>query len=283
VPLLSAVGAALKALGGATVGIEEDSLTLAQGKALRKATGRKFDLVSTNDLAGGLRAVKDTLEVATIRRVARLICKVFDKVIGLVRPGIRESELAAEIEYQMRRMGAEGPSFDTIVASGPRSALPHARPTSRKLGKNELVIMDMGAILDGYCSDLTRTVFIGKVPKRVAGWYRAVWEAHQAARMAVQPGNSCEGVDAAARAALANLGLERYFTHSTGHGIGLEIHEGPRLAKGQKAPLAAGNVITIEPGIYVEGTGGIRIEDDVLVTLQGHEVLTKMCGELLQL
>lgn len=282
-PLLAAAGARLRACGPHRAAIEADVLTLAQAAVLRKAAGSKVRLTPTSGEVLNLRAVKQESEVTAIRAAAKLICEVFEAILPKIRPGIRENQLAAEIEYEMRRRGASGPSFETIVASGPRAALPHARPTSRALRRGELVILDMGAILGSYCSDLTRTVYLGKAPGKVRGWYAAVWEAHRAARAAIMPGVECGLIDRAARESLRRARLERYFTHSTGHGIGLEIHENPRLAKGQTTKLAAGNVVTIEPGIYIEGVGGIRIEDDVLVTPQGPEVLTKMCEELLQL
>lgn len=281
--LLKAVGERLRAAGSGAVAFEADHLSVSHKALLRASAGRKRKLVATSGLVETERERKDRGEINQIRAAARLICDVFDKILALVRPGIRETDLAAEIEYQMRKLGASGPSFETIVASGPRSALPHARPTARRLRKNELVVLDMGAILGGYCSDLTRTVYLGRAPERVRGWYRGVWEAHQAARAAVRPGARTGDVDEAARAVLRSRGLDRYFTHSTGHGIGLEIHEGPRLARGQAAELQIGNVLTIEPGVYVAGAGGIRIEDDIVVTARGAEVLTRMCGELLQL
>ena len=282
-PLLAAAGARLRACGPHRAAIEADVLTLAQGAVLRKAAGPKVRLTPTSGEVLNLRAIKQESEVTAIRAAAKLICEVFEAILPKIRPGIRENQLAAEIEYEMRRCGASGPSFETIVASGPRAALPHARPTTRALRRGELVILDMGAILGGYCSDLTRTVYLGKAPGKVRGWHAAVWGAHRAARAALMPGVECGLIDHAARESLRRARLERYFIHSTGHGIGLEIHENPRLAKGQTTKLAAGNVVTIEPGIYIEGVGGIRIEDDVLVTPQGPEVLTKMCEELLQL
>lgn len=281
--LLKGVGAQLEMLGRARVWVEADSLTLAQLHALKDSSGARIRFQETRGTVEKWRAMKDEAEILAHRRAAKLICGVFDAILRHVRPGVRETELAAEIEYQMRKMGAAGPSFDTIVASGPRSALPHARPTSRRLRRNELVLLDMGAILGGYCSDMTRTVYLGRAPERIRGWYRGVWEAHQAALAAVRPGVTGAEVDRAARSVLQKCRLEQYFVHSTGHGIGLEIHEAPRLAKGQTSPLLRGNVITIEPGIYLHGVGGIRIEDDVVVTRRGSEVLTSMCGDLLQL
>jgi Xaa-Pro aminopeptidase len=161
--------------------------------------------------------------------------------------------------------------------------LPHARPTDRRIGKNELVVLDLGAILRRYCSDLTRTVFVGRAPARVKRWYRAVQDAHAAACDALRPGVRAEDVDRAARRVLERYKLGRYFVHSTGHGLGLEIHEAPRLGRGQGARLEAGTVVTIEPGVYIEGVGGIRIEDDAWVTPSGSELLTTLSRDLLEL
>jgi Xaa-Pro aminopeptidase len=230
-----------------------------------------------------LRSIKSPEEVARIRRAAKLISRVFVETLPLVKPGVREIELAAEIEFRIKQLGASGSSFETIVASGKRSALPHARPTAKRLRKNELVVFDQGAILADYCSDLTRTVFLGRAPSRIRMWYQAVGEAQAAAREALRPGATTGSVDAAARGVLAGYGLERYFSHSLGHGIGLEIHEDPRLAKGQERRVEAGQVVTLEPGVYVEGVGGIRIEDDVAVHARGNEVLTNAPRELLEL
>ena len=218
-----------------------------------------------------------------MRKAAILAGEVLEGALKLLRPGITEIEIAAEIEYQMKKRGATGPSFETIVASGKRSALPHARPTSKCLRKNELVVLDLGVILGHYCSDITRTVHLGRPSNRIRGWYRAVQEASQAATAAVQAGVTCGEVDAAARGILQKYGLADYFVHSTGHGLGLEVHEAPRVARGQAIRLEAGNVITIEPGVYVEGVGGIRIEDDVAVSVQGSEVLTRITRDLIEL
>jgi Xaa-Pro aminopeptidase len=188
-----------------------------------------------------------------------------------------------EIEYQMRNRGASGPAFETIVASGPRAARPHARPTAKRLRKNELVVLDLGVILGHYCSDMTRTVYLGRAPRRIRGWYQAVREAQSAGVAAVEAGITCSEVDSAARKVLMTAGLEEHFVHSTGHGLGLEIHEQPRVARGQQVRLQAGNVITIEPGVYVEGTGGIRIEDAVAVRSTGNEVLTRVGRDLIEI
>ena len=219
-----------------------------------------------------LRMVKSAGEIERIRRSVKLNSRAFEQVAARVRPGMKESGLAAELEYRMRRLGAEKPAFETIVAGGVRSALPHAQPTAAAL--EGLVVVDMGAFVEGYASDMTRMLFIGSPNARVKRAYQAVLEAQLAALDAVRPGVTAGRVDDVARAALRAYGLDRAFVHSTGHGLGLEIHEPPRLGKGEKTRLRAGMVITVEPGVYIQGWGGIRIEDTVVVTERGCEVLT---------
>jgi len=282
-PLQEAVGAFLKTRGRQTVAVAPANLSLANWKVLRKAAGAQVKWGAVDGLVESLRAVKDAGEVERIREAARVGSEVMEEAMSLVRPGVSELEIAAEIGYLMRRKGASGESFEAIVAAGPRSALPHARPTARKIGRNELVVLDLGAILRRYCSDLTRTVHVGKASARTRKWYQAVLDAQHAAIGALKAGVTCGAVDAAARNLLQRQGLARYFVHSTGHGIGLEIHEGPRIARDQKTRLEAGNVVTIEPGVYVEGAGGIRIEDDALVTPRGAEILTTTARELIEL
>jgi Xaa-Pro aminopeptidase len=218
-----------------------------------------------------------------MRKAAAVGVEVLSRAIKLLKPGVREIEIAAEIEYQMRRRGASGPAFQSIVAFGARSAHPHARPTEQRLRRNELVVLDLGVILGHYCSDITRTVFVGRAPARIRRWYRAVQEAQAAAVAAARTGIRCEDVDAAARGVLARYQLDHYFVHSTGHGLGLEVHEEPRVARGQKTVLVPGNVITIEPGVYVPGVGGIRIEDDVAVHADGPEVLTRVPRDFIEI
>jgi len=282
-PLLEAVGRHLQGRKRQRVAVSPARLTLGGWKSLRKAAGNGLKWVAIDGLVENLRAVKDVEEIERIRDAARLGSEVMREAIGLIRPGVTELDIAAEIGYRMRRKGASGESFEAIVAAGPRSALPHARPTARQIGKNELVVLDLGAILRRYCSDLTRTVHVGKASSRVRGWYHAVLEAQGAAREALKSGVTCGAIDAAARNVLKQKGLGRYFVHSTGHGIGLEIHEDPRVARDQKTVLEQGNVVTLEPGVYVEGVGGIRIEDDALVTARGCEILTTTSREFLEL
>ncbi len=282
-PLLGAVGQRLRKTGRARVAFEPSRLSVAQRGELGRAAGRKIRWVRLANVVEDLRAVKDAEEIARIGRAARLGSEVFAEILPLVRPGMRELELAAEIEYRMRRRGAGGAAFETIVASGARAALPHARPTEKRLGKNELVVLDLGAILAHYCCDLTRTVYVGRAPARVRRWYEAVRQAQAAAREALRAGVAAGTVDAAARRVLKGFRLEHRFVHSAGHGLGLEVHEEPRLARGQTKLIQAGNVVTLEPGVYVEGVGGIRIEDDVVVLADRTEVLTSASREFLEL
>jgi Xaa-Pro aminopeptidase len=289
--LLAAAGAHLRRSASLVAGHEASHLTFEQLQQLRKTAGRKVQWRPTRNLVECLRAVKDSTELSLMKNAAALGCRVFEDVLPLIRPGIREFELAAEIEYRMRLLGAEGPAFETIVAYGERSALPHAQPTARKLRKNELVVLDLGAILRHYCCDLTRTVFVGKAPARIRGWYEAVLQAQGAALQALRSGETAGQVDEAARSVLrrhrlspnGTARLDKFFTHSTGHGLGIEVHEAPRLAAGQKQVLQISNVVTLEPGIYVQGVGGIRIEDDAVVTAGKAKLLTTARRDFLEL
>jgi Xaa-Pro aminopeptidase len=262
---------------------EDDRVTVAQLGSLRRRAGSAVRFRGARGRVEALRAVKDAQEISLMRDAAALGSAVMAEVIGTLRLGISESEVAAQIDHLLRRGGASGSSFETIVASGARTAWPHARPSGKALGKNELVVLDLGAILRGYSSDLTRTVYLGRAPREIRRWYSAVVHAQEAARGVIRAGVTAGEVDAAARGTLHRAGLGRFFVHSTGHGLGLEVHEGPRLARGQKEVLQAGNVVTVEPGIYVPGRGGIRIEDDVLVLEKGAETLTTAARDLLEI
>ena len=282
-PIFEAVGEYLRKKGKTNVAISPSRVTLSAWKTLKKASGKNVKWVNVDGAVDQLRAVKDAFEIDRLRESARLGSEVMEEAMAMVRPGISELDIAAEIGYRMRRKGASGESFEAIVAAGPRSALPHARPTERRIGKNELVVLDLGAILRHYCSDLTRTVYVGRAPAQVRQWYNAVLEAQTAARSVLRAGVTAGAVDSAARNVLQGLGLAKYFVHSTGHGLGLEIHEDPRIARGQKRIMQAGTVITLEPGIYMEGVGGIRIEDEALITARGCEILTTAPRQLLEL
>ena len=280
--LLGCVGAFLKARGG-RVGFDPAQLSVGQFRLLRRAAGRRLAWVAASGYVEARRARKEQQEIVQMRAAATLAGDVLMAALKLLQPGVREWEVATEIEYQMRLRGAGKPAFETIVAFGERSAYPHARPTAKRLKKNELVVLDLGAILAHYCSDITRTVFVGQAPARIRRWHRAVQEARSAAVAAVKAGVTCADVDAAARRVLAGYKLERYFVHSTGHGLGLEVHEEPRVARGQKQQLVPGNVITIEPGVYIPNIGGIRIEDDVAVLAGGAEILSSAPRELIEI
>jgi Xaa-Pro aminopeptidase len=260
------------------VWFDPDHTTVADLALMRSAvSGKKrrgFFVAQEAPLVSALRMVKDASERKQMEEAAQLGCSLFEAMLPRMESGVTEMAVAAELEFLARGMGAEGMSFETIVASGARSALPHGHATQAKLPRKGFVTLDFGVILKGYCSDMTRTVHLGKARGEERSAYDAVLEAQQAAVDAVGPGVSCGAVDEAARGVLRKAGLAKYFTHSTGHGVGLEIHEQPRIAAGQQAQLEPGMVITIEPGVYLPGKFGIRIEDMVVVTDQGRRVLT---------
>jgi Xaa-Pro aminopeptidase len=258
-------------------GFDAAHTTVAALETMRKAVGtamRRGMFVAVPPVVARMREVKDADEITRMRAAARVGCDLFDGMLSYLESGLTEAEVAATLEYAARLAGAEGMSFDTIVASGERSALPHGRATKVTLPKRGFVTLDFGVILDGYCSDMTRTVHMGKAMPGERDVYDSVLEAQEAAVAAVASGVTAGEVDEAARSVLRRVKLDRYFSHSTGHGVGLEIHEGPRLAAKQTQVLEQGMVVTIEPGVYMPGRFGVRIEDMVLVTASGGEVLT---------
>ena len=263
-------------------------------KSLPAPVRRSFFVVA-DGLVGRIRQVKDKDEIERMRKAAAVGCGLFSAVLQYLVPGVEETQVAAELEFMARLAGVDAMSFETIVASGERSALPHGRATAAKLPTHGFVTLDFGVLLHGYCSDMTRTVHLGRPSEREWDVYHSVLEAQQAAIAAVSPGVRCGDVDEAARSVLRKAGLEKEFSHSTGHGVGLEIHEGPRIAAKQEQVLEPGMVVTIEPGAYLSSGAalknrrpgsrskkghpvakafGVRIEDMVLVTKSGHEVLT---------
>jgi len=243
-------------------------------KAALPAKLRRSFFVAMRGLVAGLREVKDEIEQERMREAAALGCRLFDQVLELVVPGATEFEIALALEYMARSEGAEGMSFETIVAGGARSALPHGRATSAKIPRRGFVVMDFGVVLHGYCSDMTRTVHMGAARKDEFEVYEAVLAAQEAGVAAAKAGVTAGEIDNATRSVLVQAGLAEWFTHSTGHGVGLEVHEAPRLGKTQTQRLKAGMVVTIEPGVYLPGKFGVRIEDTVLVTGEGCEILT---------
>jgi Xaa-Pro aminopeptidase len=282
-PLIHSLAAWIRRLRLRRIGFDPAQLSYALFQQLDRELPEAARLVPAGGLVENRRMVKSAEEISRIRRSAETASRAFQETLPLIRPGMRELEVAAELDYRARRLGAERPAFETIVAAGPRSAHPHARPTANCLGSNQLLLIDMGAMQDGYASDMTRMLHLGRPSRRVRDLYQAVLEAHQAALEAVRPGATAESVDRAARRSLRKAGLARAFVHSTGHGLGLEVHEQPRLGKGDVTRLEAGMALTIEPGVYFEELGGIRVEDTVIVTPAGCEILTPTPRELLVL
>jgi Xaa-Pro aminopeptidase len=282
-PLVDAAAKLIGKLSAAVMGFEADYTTVVTAEQMRRLVPRKIVWKPTSGLIMAQRMIKDADELRIITDAVKLGAAVYQEALQAVRPGIRESEVAGKLEFAARQAGADGMSFETIVAAGKRAALPHGHASSQPIPRRGFVVVDSGVILRGYCSDMTRTVHMGRVTREERRWYEAVLKAQLAGLAAVAPGKTAAEVDQATRQVLKDAGLDCYFTHSTGHGVGLEIHEPPRLAKMQAERLEPGMVITIEPGIYVPGKGGIRIEDMVVVTDSGTRVLTPVTKELIEI
>jgi len=282
-PALVAAGEWLARRTLRRVGIEASHLTVAERNRLPKLTGPGKKFVETQSVIEDLRLIKDSGEIARIRAACQVGVDLYGRAINTIRSGISESKVAGELELEARKAGVEQMAFPTIVASGERSALPHGRASTALIPARGFVVCDFGVILAGYCSDMTRTLHVGRPQTEARRVYEAVSEAQQAALEAVKPGTTVGEVDQAARKWLHKRNLGRYFTHSTGHGVGLEIHEAPRIAAGQKELLRPGMLVTIEPGAYVPGKFGVRIEDTVVVTEAGCEILTPCPKNLIEL
>jgi Xaa-Pro aminopeptidase len=264
------------------VGFEASCVTLSEYRKLEDF----LEGVSLKPVSGRLdflRAVKDVGEIARIREAIRIAEKALTDLKNLIKPGIREMDIAVELEYKMRKAGAERMSFDTIVATGPNAALPHAMPGNRKVQAGDFVLIDYGAVFAGYHSDQTRMFCIGAPSDKQRKAYQAVLEAHDRAITAIRAGVTCKDIDGIARSFLNEQGMGKYFSHGTGHGVGLEVHEVPTLSRGKEDKLETGMVITVEPGVYFPELWGIRIEDMVLVGEDGSEILTKMFNGLVEL
>jgi Xaa-Pro aminopeptidase len=268
-------------LGGANVAVQADHLTLHAATSLEAALSRPC--LPITGLTRPLRLVKSAEEIARLREAQRLTDAAFAHIVaGTLRAGVREVDVALELERFIRSQGGEAMAFEAIVASGPRSAMPHGVASQRVIERGDLVTLDFGARVDGYHADMTRAVAIGPISAELRADFDAVLSAQRAAVAAVAPGRSGVEVDAVARTVLAESGRAELFVHSLGHGVGLQIHEGPSLASRSTDTLAAGMVVTIEPGIYRPGIGGLRIEDLLLLTESGHEVLTMSPKDYLQ-
>jgi Xaa-Pro aminopeptidase len=266
--------------GSLRLGFEDDQVSVRRHTRLRELLPDRVALVPAGGAVEALRAVKDAGEIARIRAAAELA----DAVYGMLRSeglvGRTEREVALALENEMRRLGAEAPSFDSIVASAERGALPHAQPADVPIARGTLVTLDIGARLDGYCSDCTRTWATGDLPDDLAEAYALVLRAQEASLAAVRPGPEGRDIDAVARDMIEAAGHGEHFGHGLGHGVGMEVHEAPRLARTGDEPLVAGNIVTVEPGVYLPGRGGVRIEDLVVVTEDGHDVLSGTTKEL---
>lgn len=272
-PLVAEAAARKLLAASARVGFQADQVTYAQYRSLR-ALFPSTSFVSTRELVEDVMLVKDADELEAIKRAVAISDKVFHEVLSRVRPGIPELEIAGEISYLHKKYGGERDAFETIVASGKRGAFPHARASTKKIARGELVTLDFGCAINGYHSDLTRTIGVGPVPARLRRMYNVVREAQQLALDAARGNMSAADLDAVARTHITRRGFGKYFTHSLGHGLGLNVHERPRVSHTSKECLRTGSVITIEPGVYIPDVGGVRIEDDVVLTDTGCVVLT---------
>jgi Xaa-Pro aminopeptidase len=266
--------------GELRLGFEDDHVSVRRHGRLREVVPDRIELVPAGGVVEALREVKDAGEIERIAAAAALADEVYDVVREQGLAARTERAVALAIEEEMRRRGAEEPSFRTIVASAERGAKPHAVPADVEIPRDTLVTLDLGARLDGYCSDCTRTWATGALPEDLAAAYELVRRAQAAALAAVRPGPAGREVDAVARDMIEQAGHGEHFGHGLGHGVGLDVHEAPRLARTAEAPLAAGNVVTVEPGVYLPGRGGVRIEDLVAVTEDGRRVLSGQTKEL---
>ncbi|MCA9234510.1 MAG: aminopeptidase P family protein [Planctomycetales bacterium] len=265
--------------GARRMGFEADSMTVGLRDAVADALP-KVELAATSGWVEELRMIKDKDEINRTRVACDQARRAFEVVRAGITPETTENQIAADLEYQVRRFGGKGLSFTPIVGVGYRAALPHGMATDRKIGEADFVLIDWGANEGLYMSDLTRVLATGKISPKLRKLYNIVLKAQLAGIAAIKPGATCEAVDAAARSVIEKAGHGKAFGHGLGHGTGLEIHEAPRLAKGQKTELKPGMIVTVEPGIYFPEWGGIRIEDDILVTRDGHEVLSSVPKEL---
>jgi Xaa-Pro aminopeptidase len=278
--LIEAIAEALP-IGSLALGFEAAHVSVRQFERLRELLPARIELVPTVSLVERLRAIKEPYEIDSVRSATELADEAFESVIGQGLIGRTEREVAMALEWDMRERGAERPSFDPIVAAGPHGALPHAHPRAVPIRRGDVVVIDWGAQLDGYCSDCTRTIVAGAPAAEAREIYELVLEAQRAGVAAVTAGESGREVDAVARSAIDARGHANHFGHGLGHGVGLDIHEAPRLSQRSDDVLASGNVVTVEPGIYLPGRFGVRIEDLVVVSEDGCEILTGVSKELI--
>lgn len=272
----------LTKLGISKLGFEQNDMTYGAYQTTAKALNG-IELAATDGIVEKLRIIKDESEIAVLQEAADLADRTFTHILEFLKPGAKEADIALEMEVFVRKNGAASTSFETIVASGERSALPHGKASDRILGTNEFVTLDYGAYYKRYCSDITRTVVVGKPTDKHKEIYNIVLEAQMTALDKIKPGMTGREADAIARDIIQRYGYGDYFGHGTGHGLGMEVHEAPRLSKNGDTVLTPGMVVTVEPGIYLPGFGGVRIEDDIVVTDTGIKILTHSSKDLIAL
>ncbi|MEB9971892.1 Xaa-Pro peptidase family protein [Bacillus cereus] len=261
------------------LGIEDNNMTLQQFKKLQKYI--HIEMVPVCEIIEDIRLIKDTSEIETMKIAATIADEAFYHIVTFLKPGISETDVRDELEFFMRKKGATSSSFQIIVASGVRSSLPHGVASNKIIERGDIVTLDFGALYDGYCSDITRTVAIGEPSEEFQKIYNVVREALKRGTEAIKPGETAKSIDDITRNYITEHGYGQYFGHSTGHGLGLEIHEPLRLSQESKATLQEGMVVTVEPGIYIPNWGGCRIEDDIVITKDGYDVITKSNRELI--
>lgn len=271
----------LTALNIKSLGFEKDDVTYASFQRYEKTL--EVNLVPVSGLIEKIRLIKSPEELRILKRAGEIADAAYEHIQAYIKPGVREIEIANELEFFMRKQGATSSSFDMIVASGYRSALPHGVASEKEIQSGELVTMDYGALYNGYCSDITRTVAVGQISDELKNIYDTVLEAQLRGVKGIKPGMTGKEADALTRDYITEKGYGEYFGHSTGHGLGLEVHEEPRLSHLSESILEPGMVVTVEPGIYIPSVGGCRIEDDIVITETGNKRLTNATKELIQL
>jgi len=272
------VAKVLKDVRCTKLGVEASSISLEMFNTLKEKSPQ-VEFVAASGLVEGLREIKDRQEIEAIRQAIDCAQRAFAVLRASLRPELTEKQMADDLEFRIRTFGGTCGSFPSIIGVGPRAALPHGRPSDKRIGESEFVLVDWGARVGAYVSDLTRVLVTGRIPPKLQRLYGVVLTAQRAGIEAIRPGAIMKDVDAAARNVIDKAGYGKQFGHGLGHGIGRDVHEAPRLASNEERPLVAGMVVTVEPGIYLPGWGGIRIEDDVLVTRDGHEVLSSVPKE----
>lgn len=279
-PMEETIAEELKRLGVKHLGFEQNHVTFAAHRGYQEAFTTS-ELVPTSGVIEELRMIKDEEELAIIRQAVQIVDRTYDHILTFIKPGMKEIDVANELEFHMRKQGASSSSFDIIVASGVRSAFPHGVASDKVIEKGDFVTLDFGALYNGYISDMTRTFAMGEPSDKLKEIYDICLQAQLIGVQQIKAGLTGKEADALCRDYISSKGYGEYFGHSTGHGIGLDVHEGPGLSKKIDRKLEPGMVVTVEPGIYLSGVGGVRIEDDIVITATGNEILTQSTKELI--